>query len=151
VVARNTGDFVYRGAVVTGETAGWQQYGEMVRGSLRTSAGNTTADGTRIVWTVGDLPAGRTASMTYQVKVHEEALDVVLENEVTATGIAGPVRTSHYAASMPRLAPVNLLPVPATPLADDGSGQELVIALVGGALLLAAGGSMLVGTRRRSW
>ncbi|MFC5132295.1 VWA domain-containing protein [Paeniglutamicibacter kerguelensis] len=95
VTVKNTGEFVYTGAVVTDEMSGWQQSATLKEGSLKASGGETAIEGSKLVWTVGDLAVGESKTLTYTITVNAEAWDRILVNVASGNGDVPPSVTTH--------------------------------------------------------
>ena len=95
VMVKNTGEFIYSGAVVTDEMSGWQQAATLNEGSLSVSGGEVATEGSKLVWTVGDLAVGESKTLTYAVTVNAEAWDQVLVNVASGNGDVPPSTTTH--------------------------------------------------------
>ena len=92
---KNTGEFVYTGAIVTDEMSGWQQAATLKEGSLKVSGGEIAIEGSKLVWTVGDLAVGESKTLTYTVTVNAEAWDRILVNVASGNGDVPPSVTTH--------------------------------------------------------
>ncbi|WP_220094059.1 LPXTG cell wall anchor domain-containing protein [Arthrobacter sp. AQ5-05] len=176
LTVRNTGEFVYTGAVVTDEMAGWQHAATLDEGSLRLHGGESAIDGSKLVWTVGDLAVGEEKTLTYSITVDDEAWDEVLVNVATGNGDVPPSKTVHPTPDeeivlpappvivVPPLnpapvvvgPPVNPAPVavvsprkPAPPLATTGADDSTLWILGSGALILLLGAAFVASSRRR--
>lgn len=95
ITVKNTGEFVYTGAVITDEMSGWQQAATFNEGSLKLSGGESVIDGSRLVWTVGDLAVGESKTLTYTVTVDPEMWDQILVNVASGNGDVPPSVTTH--------------------------------------------------------
>ncbi|MFL4476393.1 LPXTG cell wall anchor domain-containing protein, partial [Paeniglutamicibacter sp. MACA_103] len=169
LTVRNTGEFVYTGAVVTDEMAGWQQAAVLNEGSLKPSGGESVIEGSQLVWNVGDLAVGEVKTLTYSITVNAEAWDAVLVNVATGTGDVPesktthrtPVQVKHSNPSPPNpvqviqtpipVQPVAVVPPrrPVAPLANTGASDSTLWVLGSGALLMLLGAAFVAGSRRR--
>ncbi len=95
ITVKNTGEFVYTGAVITDEMSGWQQAATFNEGSLKLSGGESVIDGSKLVWTVGDLAVGESKTLTYTVTVDPEMWDQILVNVASGNGDVPPSVTTH--------------------------------------------------------
>jgi len=95
ITVKNTGEFVYTGAVITDEMSGWQQAATFNEGSLKLSGGESVIDGSKLVWTVGDLVVGESKTLTYTVTVDAEMWDQILVNVASGNGDVPPSVTTH--------------------------------------------------------
>jgi len=165
LTVRNTGQFVYTGAVITDEMAGWQHAGTFNEGSLLLSGGESAIEGSKLTWTVGDLAVGEEKTLNYSVTVDDEAWDTVLVNVATGSGDVPPSKTVHPtpeeeillpAPPVIVVPPVNPAPVavvpprkPVQPLATTGADDSTLWILGSGALILLLGAAFVASSRRR--
>ncbi|OIH84555.1 hypothetical protein BLJ79_10440 [Arthrobacter sp. UCD-GKA] len=176
LTVRNTGQFVYTGAVITDEMAGWQHAGTFNEGSLLLSGGESAIEGSKLTWTVGDLAVGEEKTLNYSVTVDDEAWDTVLVNVATGSGDVPPSKTVHPTPEEQHLLPappvvvvppVNPAPVvvvpprkpasavvvplrkPASALAKTGADDSTLWILGSGALILLLGAAFVASSRRR--
>ncbi|WP_411730787.1 LPXTG cell wall anchor domain-containing protein [Paeniglutamicibacter sp.] len=169
LTVRNTGEFVYTGAVVTDEMAGWQQAAILNEGSLKPSGGESVIEGSKLVWNVGDLAVGEVKTLTYSITVNAEAWGAVLVNVATGNGDVPGSKTTHrtpvqvkHPNPSPRnpvqviQAPVPVQPVavvpprkPVAPLANTGASDSTLWVLGSGALFMLLGAAFVAGSRRR--
>ncbi|KAB1660278.1 isopeptide-forming domain-containing fimbrial protein [Pseudoclavibacter chungangensis] len=146
------------------------EHAVLVAGSLNASTGEAKIDGAALTWD-GTLAPGQTVSISYTVKVDEDAWNVSFRNHATseATPPGGvppitppPGETEHHTPPTPPVTPTTTPGTPtATPVPPTGTpaepgtglattgaegvGSWILIAV----LLLAAGGAVLVVVRRR--
>ncbi|MDQ0093763.1 DUF7927 domain-containing protein [Paeniglutamicibacter psychrophenolicus] len=165
LTVRNTGQFVYTGAVVTDEMAGWQHAATFDEGSLQLSGGESAIEGSKLVWTVGDLAVGEEKTLTYSITVDDEAWDEVLVNVATGNGDVPPSKTVHPTPEEQQLLPAPPVVVvpprkpgsvvvvpprkPASPLARTGADDSTLWILGSGALILLLGAAFTAASRRR--
>ncbi len=89
VTLTSTGDVPVHGVVITDDLAGLLANATVVDGSITAPAGTSAAldlPAQRLLWTVGDVPAGATRALTYQVRVNPGAGGVTIANHVTGSG-----------------------------------------------------------------
>lgn len=88
VTARHTGGVWPTGVVVTDDTSRWKTHASLVPGSIRIDgapAGDAVTTSTDAMqWTIGTLQG--THTLTYQVRVDDDAAGVTIGNQVTAPG-----------------------------------------------------------------
>lgn len=169
LTVRNTGEFVYTGAVVTDQMAGWQQAATLNEGSLKASGGEFALEGSRLLWTVGDLAVGEAKTLSYSVTVNDGAWDAVLVNVATGSGDVPESKTTHRTPVLVKQSnpsprnPVQVIqtPVPVRPaavlpprrpvatLADTGAPDSTLWVLGSGALLMLLGAAFVAVARRR--
>ena len=173
ITVRNTGEFVYPDAVVTDEMAGWQQAATLKEGSLKLSGGESVIEGSKLIWTVGELEVGESKTLTYTITVNDEAWDQMLVNVATGSGDVPPSKTTHPTPEYHKLPepPVVIVPPvvptpepvlpgtetkvpprkPVPPLASTGASNATLWIVGSGALVLLLGtGFMMVARRRKS-
>ena len=179
VTVRNTGEFVYTGAIVTDDMSGWEDSATLDEESLEVSGGEFTIEGSEIIWTVGDLAVGESKTLTYTVTVDDEAWDEILVNVATGNGDVPPSTTEHPTPEYHKLpeppteeeeepepettlpggeteipqTPGTATPVPprkpVVPLAQTGASDATLWIVGGGAVVLLLGAGLLVVARRR--
>ncbi|MGL3804482.1 DUF5979 domain-containing protein [Paeniglutamicibacter sp. R2-26] len=120
VTVRNTGEFVYTGAIVTDEMSGWEDAATLDEESLKVSGGEITIEGSEIIWTVGDLAVGESKTLTYTVTVNAGAWDQILVNTASGNGDVPPSTTTHPTPEYHKLPepPVVVPPVVEPPVTE---------------------------------
>jgi uncharacterized repeat protein (TIGR01451 family) len=88
ITATETGDVDPTGVVVTDNLTDVLAHATLVDGSLDPSTGNADVMGDSLVWNIDTL-AG-TQTLSYTVRVNDNAFDVTLRNAITATGSEPP-------------------------------------------------------------
>ncbi|MFV0252562.1 MAG: DUF5979 domain-containing protein [Beutenbergiaceae bacterium] len=145
--------------VVTDDMSQVLQYADLDGASVIASKGTVTLDETDLVWEVGRVEAGTPLTLTYQVRVRQDAFGVTIRNAVTVDGELPPTEcepctTSHPTTPTPPLVgpppsvttpPAGALP-PSARMPQTGIGLGSGLAWTAGLLLL---GSVLVIVRRR--
>ncbi|MGL3804483.1 prealbumin-like fold domain-containing protein [Paeniglutamicibacter sp. R2-26] len=171
LTVKNTGEFVYTGAVVTDDMSGWEDAATLDEESLEVSGGEFTIEGSEIIWTVGDLAVGESKTFTYTVTVDDEAWDEILVNVATGNGDVPPSTTEHPTPEYHKLpeppvdeeeepepeveypdeeTEVTVPPRrPVVPLADTGASDSTLWIVGGGAVVLLLGAGLLAVARRR--
>ena len=87
VTLTSTGTVPVHDVVVTDDLAGVLANATLVDGSVVAPAGTTAVVGlSQLVWTVGDVAAGATLTLTYQVRINGGAGGVTIRNSVSGTG-----------------------------------------------------------------
>jgi hypothetical protein len=71
-------------AVVTDDLSAVLDHASLVDGSIAAQAGSATLDGTTLTWTIPQLTT--VATLTYQVRVDDDAWGVTLRNQLTSLG-----------------------------------------------------------------
>jgi|GEM_PF-4937946 len=169
VTVRNTGTVPVRGIAVRDDLTEVLARAELLTSSYVASQGTAAASGSALVWTVGDVAAGATATLTYQVKVKATATGT-LRNVVVSTGTVPPVTCNPCSTTHPVKDPSNpgttvvgttipgvpttlppasnppSTPYPVTSLPRTGGNVETTL-LVAASLLI--GGLLLVMIRRK--
>lgn len=179
ITVKNTGELVRTGTAVANEMAGWQQAATFKDGSLKLSGGKSAIEGSKLIWAVGDLAVGDSATFSYTVTVNAEAWDHILVNvasgngDVPASAITHPTPEYHKLPELPIIEepepPVVVTPPgeeepspnlpgkeaqvpphkPVSPLANTGVSDATLRVIGSGALFLFLGAGFMVLSHRR--
>jgi len=156
-----------RDVSITDDLSGVLDHASFVSASLVASAGQAVLDGTTLTWTIDELSS--TATVSYQVRVDDDAYAATLTNSLTRLtttepggpgdpavpcgdlpgGSEGCDGTTHRTppSSTPRPSPPSASPPPVPPLAQTGTsvGRPLAVGL----LLLGVGSAAVAAVRVR--
>ena len=170
ITATEAGDIDPTGVVVTDTLTDVLAHATLVDGSIEPSTGNAAVMGDSLVWNIGTLTG--TQTLSYTVRVDDDAFDVTMLNAITAIGseppdhcageivpaaavrvgtaaqVSDPCSTTHTTPQEPPPGPgPGPEPGPGPDLPNTGGPSAALI--IGGLLLAGTGISFLRGSRPR--